>query len=327
MKTRYFKIDSHNPDRGIIKTASALLKEQQLVAFPTETVYGLGALATSSQAVEGIFKAKGRPARNPLLVHISRIDQLDGLVKEIPDIAHLLIDRFWPGPLSIILPAREEVPAIVRGGRNTVGLRMPAHPVALALIDEAGPLAAPSANISGRPSPLSAEHVRADLDGKIAAVLDAGNTGIGLESTLIDLSTEKFRILRPGGLPLQDLYNLLGDKVEVMGNDSDTLPHYQTRCEIVICDSMEDLTMRQKHCCKFKKKFAIVTSNSECQHIINEPVKVYTLDIKENGSNLYSILREAEQAGCEILLFAPLPDNLNQMNPALLDRIKRASKK
>jgi L-threonylcarbamoyladenylate synthase len=327
MKTRYFKIDPQHPDQEIIKAAAALLREQQLVAFPTETVYGLGALATSSQAVENVFKAKGRPAQNPLLVHVSRIEQLDGLVKGIPDIAHLLIEKFWPGPLSIILPAREEVPALVRGGRDTVGLRMPAHPVALALIDEAGPLAAPSANISGRPSPLSAEHVRADLDGKIAAVLDAGNTGIGLESTLIDLSTEKFRILRPGGLPLQDLYDLLGDKVEVRGNDSDILPHYQTSCEIVICASMEDLTRRQKNCIQFKKKFAIVTSNSECQHIINEPVKVYTLDIKENGSNLYSILRDAEETGYEMLLFAPLPDNLNQINPALLDRIERASKK
>ena len=156
VKTVYWKVNPESPDPKIIKKAAELLKKQELVAFPTETVYGLGARADSSRAVAGIFTAKGRPAQNPLLVHVSKMTQLEGLVKVIPDTARLLIDKFWPGPLSIILPARDEVPDIVRGGRTTVGLRMPAHPVALALIDEAGPVAAPSANLSRRPSPLSA---------------------------------------------------------------------------------------------------------------------------------------------------------------------------
>lgn len=327
MKTVYWRVNPENPEREIIIKAAELLRKQELVAFPTETVYGLGALANSSPAVASIFAAKGRPAQNPLLVHVSQIEQLEGLVEAIPDTARLLMDKFWPGPLSIILPAREEVPAIVRGGRNTVGLRMPAHPVALALIDEAGPIAAPSANLSGRPSPLSAQHVRTDLDGKIAAVLDAGTTGIGLESTLIDLSEEKYRVLRLGGLPLQDLQELLGDNLEITGNNSDKLPHYQTTSEIIISDNLEDYIKKQEYCWQHKKNFAIVTSNTMHQHIINKSVTTYQLDIDNSSSNLYSILREAEQAGVEILLFSPLPDDLCQVNPTLLDRIQRASKK
>ncbi|MGS0765816.1 L-threonylcarbamoyladenylate synthase [Syntrophomonas curvata] len=327
MNTAYWRVNPQNPDPEVIKKAAELLREQKLVAFPTETVYGLGALANSSQAVAGIFTAKGRPARNPLLVHISKIAQLEGLVEAIPDTARLLMDKFWPGPLSIILPARNKVPDIVRGGRNTVGLRMPAHPVALALIDEAGPVAAPSANLSGRPSPLSAEHVKADLDGKIAAVLDAGSTGIGLESTLLDLSTERYKVLRLGGLPLEDLQQLLGDRLETTGNDSDRLPHYQTTYEILICDDHEDFIKRQEYCRQHKKKFAIVSSHTGHQHIINKSVAVYQLSLNQNSSNLYAILRQAEQAGIEILLFSPLPEDLHQVNPTLFDRIRRASGK
>jgi len=327
VKTVYWKVNPESPDLKIIKKAAELLKKQELVAFPTETVYGLGARADSSRAVAGIFTAKGRPAQNPLLVHVSKMTQLEGLVKVIPDTARLLIDKFWPGPLSIILPARDEVPDIVRGGRTTVGLRMPAHPVALALIDEAGPVAAPSANLSGRPSPLSAEHVKADLDGRIAAVLDAGSTGIGLESTLIDLSTERYKILRLGGLPLEDLRQLLGDSLEITANNSDKLPRYQTSSEIIICDSPEDFIKQQEYCREYKKNFAIVSSSNGCQHIINKSVAVYQLNLDRNSSNLYSILREAEEAGVEILLFSPLPEDLHQVNPTLLDRIKRAGKK
>jgi L-threonylcarbamoyladenylate synthase len=325
VKTRYWKIDPVHPQPDIISKAARLLKDFELVAFPTETVYGLGALANSSQAVQKIFIAKGRSNRNPLLVHVSNIDQVESIVREIPASAKLLMEYFWPGPLSIILPAREEVPSLVRGGKDNVGLRMPSHPVALALIDKVGPIAAPSANLSGRPSPLNALHVRADLDGKIAAVLDAGKTGIGLESTLVEYDNDYYRVLRLGGLPLTDLQNVIGNKLVIASNHSDDLPHYQTTSRVIVCQDNQEFVDLQEYYQQEKKKFAIVWNNTK-HHIINYSVPIFELGMDNHNSNLYSILREAEQMGCEFLLFAPLSEDLGKINPTLLDRIKRASK-
>lgn len=322
MITQYWKVDPVKPETNIITRAAALIRDLQLVAFPTETVYGLGALASSSEAVAKIFSAKGRPPENPLLVHVSKIEQVKELVTEIPETASLLMDKFWPGPLSIILPSRKEVPAIVRGGKSSVGLRMPSHPVARALIDQAGPIAAPSANLSGRPSPLTAEHVRADLDGKIAAVLDAGRTGIGLESTIIDLSQDKYQVLRLGGLPLEELKQVLGE-VQINHNESDELPHYQTRSQVIICQDEKDFISQQEHWLMQAKKLGIVSSKAGQSHIINKSLPVYDLDLGDDSSNLYTILRDAEQDGIEILLFSPLPQNLTGINRALLERINK----
>ena len=322
MITQYWKVDPEKPELTTITRAAALIKDLQLVAFPTETVYGLGALASSSEAVAKIFVAKGRPAENPLLVHVSKIEQVKELVGDIPETARMLMDRFWPGPLSIILPSRNEVPAIVRGGKSSVGLRMPSHPVARALIDQTGPIAAPSANLSGRPSPLTAEHVKADLDGKIAAVLDAGRTGIGLESTIIDLNQDKYRVLRLGGLPLQELQQVLGD-LQINRNESDDLPHYQTDSRVIISQNETDFINQQEHWLMQGKKLGIVSSKPGHLHIINKSVPVYYLDLGQDSSNLYSILRDAEQDGIQILLFSPLPQNLTGINRALLERINR----
>ncbi len=322
MITAYWKVDPINPQLDIITRAAALIRDLQLVAFPTETVYGLGALASSSEAVEKIFVAKGRPSENPLLIHISKIEQVMDLVGEIPDTARVLMDKFWPGPLSIILPSRKEVPAIVRGGKSSVGLRMPSHPVARALIDQTGPIAAPSANLSGRPSPLTAEHVKADLDGKIAAVLDAGSTGIGLESTLIDLSRDQYQVLRLGGLPLEELQQVLGE-VPINQNESDELPHYQTGSRVIICQSETDFINQQEYWLRQGKKLGIVSSKPGYLHIINQLVPVYYLDRGQDSSNLYTILRDAEQDAIQILLFSPLPPNLTGINRALLERINK----
>jgi len=266
--------------------------------------------------------AKGRPSENPLLIHISKIEQVMDLVGEIPDTARVLMDKFWPGPLSIILPSRKEVPAIVRGGKSSVGLRMPSHPVARALIDQTGPIAAPSANLSGRPSPLTAEHVKADLDGKIAAVLDAGSTGIGLESTLIDLSRDQYQVLRLGGLPLEELQQVLGE-VPINQNESDELPHYQTGSRVIICQSETDFINQQEYWLRQGKKLGIVSSKPGYLHIINQLVPVYYLDRGQDSSNLYTILRDAEQDAIQILLFSPLPPNLTGINRALLERINK----
>ena len=190
--------------------AARLLTEGELVAFPTETVYGLGAHAMDAQAVLGIFSAKGRPADNPLIVHIHDRSQLDGIC-EVNEAAIRLMDAFWPGPLTIILPRKDAVPNAVTANLDTVAVRMPAHPVALALLRACSlPVAAPSANRSGKPSPTSARHVFDDMDGRIPLIIDGGESDVGLESTVISLAGEKPCILRPGGVTKAMLEEVLG---------------------------------------------------------------------------------------------------------------------
>jgi len=174
-------------DERKIKVAARLILGGKLVAFPTETVYGLGADALNEKAVRRIFEAKGRPADNPLIVHIAEFNDLKKLAREIPEEAKLLAEKFWPGPLTIVLPKREDVPLVTTGGLDTVAVRMPAHPIALALIRASTPVAAPSANISGKPSPTLAEHVVDDFYGRIEAIIDGGPTWVGVESTVIQL--------------------------------------------------------------------------------------------------------------------------------------------
>ncbi|HIW31193.1 MAG TPA: threonylcarbamoyl-AMP synthase [Candidatus Paenibacillus intestinavium] len=191
-----------------LEEAAYALQQGKQVAFPTETVYGLGADATSSEAVQGIFAAKGRPSDNPLIVHISDKRQLAGLVEHYDGLAEQLMERFWPGPLTIVLPVKKGVLSpYVTAGLATVGVRMPDHPIALALIEQANcPLAAPSANRSGRPSPTLAGHVYEDLAGQIAGIVDGGATGVGLESTVVEIDGDfTIRVLRPGGVTEDDL--------------------------------------------------------------------------------------------------------------------------
>lgn len=190
-----------------IAHAAALLRSGKLVAFPTETVYGLGADARSEEAVRAVFAAKGRPADNPLIVHISDISMLDDIASEIPEIARRLSSVFWPGPLTMVLPKQQCIPYVTSGGLETVGIRMPSHLAAQALITAAGcPIAAPSANRSGKPSPTTAQHVMDDMDGRIAAVLDGGLCEVGVESTVICFDdAETIHILRPGLISKEDL--------------------------------------------------------------------------------------------------------------------------
>lgn len=194
-----------------IETAGTLLKNGALVAIPTETVYGLAANALDETAVRAIFEAKGRPQDNPLIVHIDSPAMLPLLTAAIPAKAHALMDAFWPGPLTVILPKSDAVPAAVSGALDTVAVRMPSHPVARAIITAAGvPLAAPSANLSGSPSPTTAARVAADMDGRIAAVVDGGDCEVGVESTVITLCTPRPRLLRPGGVTLTQLCAVIG---------------------------------------------------------------------------------------------------------------------
>ena len=195
-----------------IGTAAAILRAGGLVGIPTETVYGLGANGLSSAAVGKIFAAKGRPQDNPLILHVPDASWLARYCREVPDSAYTLAERFWPGPLTMILPRKDVVPDAVTAGLDTVGVRCPNHPVTLAIIRAADvPVAAPSGNTSGRPSPTCAAHMVEDMAGKIDAIVDGGPCGVGVESTIIDLTCTPPRLLRPGGLPLEALEEVLGE--------------------------------------------------------------------------------------------------------------------
>src|SRR5436190_4276722 len=188
--TQLLRVDPANPDTRVIERAAECLREGGLVAFPTETVYGLGAHALDRQAIQKLFAAKQRPANDPLIIHVAALDDIPPLVADIPSAARDLAARFWPGPLTIVLPRSSRVPEEVTAGLATVAIRVPSHPVARALLESARlPIAAPSANLFSRPSPTRAAHVLADLNGRIDIILDGGSTSVGLESTVVDLST------------------------------------------------------------------------------------------------------------------------------------------
>ena len=210
MKTRY--LSAEHPETAQI--AADIIKKGGLVAIPTETVYGLGANGLDEKAVAKIFEAKGRPQDNPLILHISGPEQIELFCHHIPQKAYDLAEAFWPGPLTIVLPAKECVPKRTTGGLSTVAVRCPDHDAARAIIRLAGvPIAAPSANISGKPSTTTAEHVRHDHDGKIDAIVDGGACRVGVESTIVDLTEERPRLLRPGGIGPEELIAVLGDLV------------------------------------------------------------------------------------------------------------------
>jgi L-threonylcarbamoyladenylate synthase len=213
--TRIAVIDGDNLDEDVIDYGARLIRAGELVAFPTETVYGLGANALDGRAVYKIFEAKGRPADNPLIVHISNKEQLTELTTGVGDIGLKLMDAFWPGPLTIVVRKSRLVPDVVTAGLDTVAVRMPRHPVALSLIRSAGvPIAAPSANISGSPSPTTANHVARDLSGRIHLILDGGPCKVGVESTVLDITGTLPVLLRPGGITVEMLEQVVG-QVEV----------------------------------------------------------------------------------------------------------------
>lgn len=212
MKTDIIKVDTSKPDWDKqLDHAAQVLRDGGLVAFPTETVYGLGANALDQSAIEGIYRAKGRPSDNPLIVHIAETDALKELTSDIPGMAPKLIEACWPGPLTLLMPKSDRIPAIVTAGLGTVGIRMPANPIALELIRKSGvPVAAPSANSSGRPSPTLAKHVIEDLSSKVDVIIDGGHTKVGVESTVLDITVDPPMILRPGGITYEKLTEILG---------------------------------------------------------------------------------------------------------------------
>lgn len=246
MDTKEIILDPAHIDLSLAEEAGAVLRRGGLVAFPTETVYGLGANALDEQAVRNIFLAKGRPSDNPLIVHVADATDVAPLVKEVPPAARRVMEHFWPGPISIIMKKSDKIGDAVSAGLDTVALRMPSHPVARAVIRAAGvPVAAPSANTSGKPSPTAAKHVRDDMYGKIDLIIDGGRCGVGVESTVLDLSGDTPAILRPGGVTAQMLRPVIGPVISpratVSDKDTPKCPgmkykHYAPDAEVIVLE-------------------------------------------------------------------------------------------
>jgi L-threonylcarbamoyladenylate synthase len=329
MQTRIWKTDNIRPAQKTLKKAALLLKQGQVVAFPTETVYGLGALALNKEAVNGIFKAKNRPPDNPLIVHISHIGQINDIAFA-GEIVFLLAKHFWPGPLTLVLPKKENVPANVTAGLNTVALRMPANNLALKLINEVGsPLAAPSANASGRPSPTYAHHVFADLNGKIPLILDGGAVNIGLESTVLNLSSPMPQILRPGRITPEDLYPLLGEVKTVIG-DACRPPspgmkytHYSPEAKVILSPA-ENLNFCLE---KYGKHSTLTICWEESAALL--PKDAARLIIGKKGDceayarNLFAFLRRGDELGAEYIIAEESDEK--GLGAAIMNRLRKAA--
>lgn len=320
-----------DPD-GIIKAAS-IISKGGLVAFPTETVYGLGAAATNSRAVKKIYSAKGRPSDNPLIVHVADLCQLEQVAETVPKAAYRLAERFWPGPLSIILPKAGSISGLVSAGLATVAVRMPNHQVALALIKAAGvPIAAPSANRSGRPSPTSYRHVLEDLSGRIDAVIKSTPCQIGIESTVIDLTTNMPVILRPGGITGEEIASFLGCRVDyAQPGRNAPVPlspgvkyrHYSPRATLILVSGPQ--SRRRPVIAALVKKYR------------KQGLKVGLLNAIMPGAadsdgntfpevwatHLYSSLREMDRRGMNLIIAEELESQ--GLGHAVMNRLKKAA--
>lgn len=315
MDTIIEKVDSGHIDTDVMEQAGKLIAEGELVAFPTETVYGLGGDALDPDASRKIYAAKGRPSDNPLIMHIADFDDMKRVAREVPEQAKKLADAFWPGPLTMIVWKSDAVPEATTGGMQTVAVRMPNHPVALELIRRSGCLiAAPSANTSGRPSPTEAQHVAEDLSGKIAMILDGGPVGIGIESTIIDLTEEKPMILRPGYITPEMLSEVLQEEVVIdpgiIAADDTRKPkapgmkykHYAPKAEMIIVDGAQDAVIRKINELTAAKraegkKVAVIATDEtkdryDAQVILSMGKRA---DEDAIAQHLYKILRECDE--------------------------------
>lgn len=334
------------PDAQGIARAAAIIRAGGLVAFPTETVYGLGAHALDARAVQGIFEAKGRPADDPLIVHLLSADNLPLVVRTVGPAAQALTRRFWPGPLTLVLPRTDAVPPAVTAGLDTVGVRVPAHPVARALLEAAGvPIAAPSANLFTRTSPTRAEHVLEDLDGRIDLVLDGGLTSVGVESTIVDLSgAGPPRLLRPGGIAAEALAEALGIAelaLPTPGNRKaapGAYPvHYAPRTRLHLAGpSGEPGRARQVLWAEADRRAArgervgvlLLVDDRDAAAarpaLVTARLGAYA-DPATTAARLFDALRWLDRQGLDVLLARELADPGSGMGRALADRLGRAA--
>ncbi len=321
MNTKYIIVDIENIDAFSMEEAGRLIANGELVAFPTETVYGLGGDALRPEASRKIYEAKGRPSDNPLIVHIADFKDLERVAKIVPPEAKLLADAFWPGPLTMIVERGDAVPLTTTGGMNTVAVRMPNHPVALELIKKSGCLiAAPSANTSGRPSPTEALHVKEDLDGRIAMILDGGPVGIGIESTIIDLTEEIPMILRPGYITPEMLSRVLGKEViidpGIIAADDTTKPkapgmkykHYAPKAEMIIVDGEKEEVIReinhrtQKHHGENKRVAVIATEETKGLYDADVVLSMGSRQDEDAiAQHMYKILRDCDTLEVDVI--------------------------
>ena len=316
MKTEIVKIDSEHIEEDRIRRAGDIIKEGGLVAFPTETVYGLGGDALDADSSRKIYAAKGRPSDNPLIVHIADFADLEKIVTEVPKEAVQLADAFWPGPLTMILNKNEKVPYETTGGMDTVAIRMPSHPLAF-IRAGGGYIAGPSANTSGKPSPTLAEHVALDLDGKIPMILDGGEVGIGIESTIVDLTEDVPMILRPGYITPEMIEKVIGEvKVDpgIIASDSAKKPkapgmkykHYAPKADLVLVDGESGAVVEkinalaQEMEAQGKKVGIIATDETEKYYKTGEILSIGARDDEDAiARHLYRILREFDDMDVE----------------------------
>ena len=343
VKTLRLTVDAEHLEtaeaRDALERAAAILRAGGLVALPTETVYGLGAHALDAAAVRRIFEAKQRPAWDPVIVHIADLAMLEGLVVEVPDAARRLMEAFWPGPLTLLLKRTAAVPDAVTAGRVLVGVRMPAHPVALELIRRAGiPVAAPSAYLFGHTSPTTAEHVLEDLDGRIDAVVDAGATGLGVESTVLDCCQSPMVIYRPGAITLEQIRAVGGAVVVFEGGKLEETPrdampspgvgirHYAPRARLVLVDApFEELETRLS-------ELTLLFADERVGVMLPAEIAAPAWTVlfpwgpwdapEELARELYAGLRALDAAGCTVIL-CPLPP-AEGIGAAIRDRLGKA---
>lgn len=343
---KVIKIEKDQIDDKLLSEAARLIQEGGLVAFPTETVYGLGANALDRQAAKKIYSAKGRPSDNPLIVHISRPKELKPLVKEISQAGKKLMEAYWPGPLTLIFPKSHLVPDETTGGLDTVAVRMPADPIANRLIELAGvPIAAPSANTSGRPSPTLAEHVMQDMDGRIDMLLDGGPVGIGVESTIVDVSGPTPVLLRPGAVTMEMLKAVAGavetDQAVAGPVSGDIKPkapgmkyrHYAPKAQLILVEedpkakeSAADVINRlTREKLKQGYKVGIICTEETFSAYPEGMVKSLGLRSREEtiAHNLFAVLREFDDLQADYIYSECFPQN--HLGQAIMNRLSKAA--
>ena len=342
MKTEYVDLrDGKDVKEGLYKAAE-IIKTGGLVAFPTETVYGLGANGLDENAVPKIYEAKGRPSDNPLILHISEFDEIENIVKEIPDVAFVLADEFWPGPLTMVFKKSDIVPYRTTGGLESVAVRMPSNKIARELIKTAGvPVAAPSANSSGRPSPTKADHVLSDLDGKIDMVIDGGTVDIGLESTIVDVTGEVPVILRPGFITEEMLSEAIGrvktdDAVKNLSPDKDLKPkapgmkyrHYAPQGKMTIYKGKPEKVVKiiNEETAKSEGKKTAVLATDETKRYYKADIVISVGSREDSESiahNLFDTLRSFDDMGAEIIFSEGFDES--RLGFAIMNRLHKSA--
>ena len=343
-ETLVLKVDPRKPDEAKVRQAADFIKKGGLVAFPTETVYGLGADALNAKAVLALFKAKKRPLDNPPILHVAYMAEVYGLAKQVPQKAVTLMKEFWPGPLTLVFKRSEAVPDVTVAGLETVAIRMPKHNVAMALIKESGfPIAAPSANLAGKPSPTTAKHVLDDLNGRIDAILDGGPTRIGLESTVLDVSVDPPMLLRPGGTPVESLRKVLGDvqlhpfvlaerELAVRESRSPGMrhKHYAPKAELVLVEgSLEAVVEKVKaladsYRIKACKVGVLATDETKAKYRADVVKSLGSrFNLEAIAQNLFALLREFDAEGVDVIIAEGVPSE--GLGLAVMNRLRKAS--